>query len=227
MNTTRPWYVIAFTVLVAAGFTAAVTSVQVATQAKVARNEALFEQRALVKAFGLGDISAMSEAEIATLVEARIDGPQALTDPRTGAAIPVWRAYRTEARKELVGIGFKFEGKGFWDTINGILAVGPDRRKVIGLAVLDQKETPGLGGRIMEASFQERFKGLLVTPPDSAKHQYIYITGATPSGEQDPRYGRTVDAITGATQTCLALEKLLDKDIAAFHRATSAQDGSE
>jgi len=82
---------------------------------------------------------------------------------------------------------------------------------------LSHKETPGLGGRIIEPEFRERFVGGDVSRPD-AEGRYIIIGGGKPP-ETDPSHNRHVDAITGATGTSRALGKFINRDIARFHRA--------
>ena len=226
LDTTRPAYVIAFTALVSAAFTAGVMVVQVSSRGRVQRNEALFKQRALVQAFDLGDVSKMDGADVAELYEQHIRGPEMLKDPETGRDIETYRATASGgaagAGREL-GVAFLFSGRGFWDQISGVLALTPDLNRVIGLAILSQKETPGLGGRITEPQFQGRFKGLDASPPRDETERFIHITRAEPAGKQDPRYGRTVDAITGATQTSLALDRLINENLRAFRRALAAR----
>lgn len=50
-------------------------------------------------------------------------------------------------------------GLGLWDAIYGYLAIAPDGVTVIGITWYDQKETPGLGANIAEASWQSLFPG--------------------------------------------------------------------
>ncbi|HRT97887.1 MAG TPA: hypothetical protein P5532_26065, partial [Planctomycetota bacterium] len=59
LNVNSPLYVLGFTTAISVVLTAAITSLQVATAAKVRQNEALREERALVSVFGLGDVAAM------------------------------------------------------------------------------------------------------------------------------------------------------------------------
>lgn len=50
-------------------------------------------------------------------------------------------------------------GLGLWDAIYGYLALKPDGVTVTGITWYDQKETPGLGANIAEASWQSLFPG--------------------------------------------------------------------
>ena len=86
------------------------------------------------------------------------------------------------------------------------------------MVFIEQAETPGLGGRITEDAFEQQFKGLNAAPPEQGR-QYIYVARERPENRNDPRFGRSVDAITGATQTSMAVERLLNADLEQFRRA--------
>jgi len=225
LDVNKPLYVLGFTAVVSAFFTAAITSLQVATAAKVKQNETLREEKAIVSVFGLGDVAKMSEPEIFSAARRRVDRSLVVRDPESGREFQLFRAYRTEAEpgsprndQDVEAIALPFAGVGFWARITGLMALTPDLSKVTGLVFVDQSETPGLGGRITEKEFQDKFKGLVVTPP-AAGGRFLYIGGGAPSNPQDPRAGRYVDAITGATQTSLAVGKFLDDNLRQFRRA--------
>jgi len=59
-------------------------------------------------------------------------------------------------------------GFGLWDAIYGYLAIEPDGETVIGISWYDQKETPGLGANITEASWQDLFPGKLIFQPSAS-----------------------------------------------------------
>lgn len=211
LDVNHPAYVVGFAAVLSAVFTAAVVSVQVATASRIERNEALREQKALVKAFGLGDVGKLSVQEIAALVESRIARREAITDPETGR---VFRWFSTQN-----AVAFEFSGSGFWAPITGLMALTPDLKQVVGFVVVEQAETPGLGGRVTEEAFQQQFRGLNVAPPAEGA-QALHIQRKKPAGDDDPRFGRVVEAITGATQTSMALERLLNANLEQFRRAT-------
>jgi Na+-transporting NADH:ubiquinone oxidoreductase subunit NqrC len=75
-----------------------------------------------------------------------------------------------------------------------------------------------LGGRIEEPIFTDQFRqGVNVAPNDRGAFIRLGSPGA-PDAD-----GRQVDAITGATQTCLAIERVLNHQLAIFHRAMAAR----
>ncbi len=100
-------------------------------------------------------------------------------------------------------IAFKFDGEGLWGPISGIVALSSDMKTVEGITILEQQETPGLGGRIVEEDFLNQFKGAEVEP------QLVIKKGSEAAG-----MGNEVDGITGATMTNKALEGMLNKQIA-------------
>jgi len=80
-------------------------------------------------------------------------------------------------------------GPGLWGTIT--MAVGYDRAAgtIAGIEVIDQNETPGLGGRIGEGWFKEQFRGKrlplrTVSEGETAGDtEFQAITGATYSSQ--------------------------------------------
>jgi Na+-transporting NADH:ubiquinone oxidoreductase subunit C len=57
------------------------------------------------------------------------------------------------------GYVFPVSVKGLWSTIHLLVAIKPDFSEYIGIKIISQGETPGLGARITEAWFQEQFAG--------------------------------------------------------------------
>lgn len=95
-------------------------------------------------------------------------------------------------------LAFEISGTGLWGPIHGILALQPDLETIKGITLIHQEETPGLGGRIAEKEFLDKFKdkkivpGIKILPPDKVSKV------------------DEVDAITGATLTCNAFEEILN-----------------
>lgn len=95
-------------------------------------------------------------------------------------------------------IAFEFYGPGLWGPISGIASVNPDLKTIKTIKILHQEETPGLGGRIAEKDFLSQFRGKEFLP------KLLFM----PQGKASAR--NEVDAITGATGSSRALEKLLN-----------------
>jgi len=97
-------------------------------------------------------------------------------------------------------LAFVFSGSGLWGEIEGVLCVKNDLETIEAVTIFKQNETPGLGARIAESKFLERFKNkkllpeLLILPPGKA------------TGDNQ------IDGITGATLSCKALERILNSE---------------
>ena len=92
-------------------------------------------------------------------------------------------------------------GAGYIGPINGILALNGDMNTIAGLAITDQVETPGLGGRIEEPAFLAQFAGTEIADPSGN------IRFAVAHGKAGNAY--EVDGITGATRTSNALTRTI------------------
>lgn len=88
---------------------------------------------------------------------------------------------------DLAGFALPAEGNGYQGTIKLMIGLSADLSTITGIEVLEQLETPGLGGRISEHTFQEQFRGLAALPLLS------YVKYRKPEGPSQ------IQAITGAT----------------------------
>ena len=219
-------YVIVYAAIISAVFTAGIMALHAATRGMVQRNERLAFQKAMVELFDLGEAAALSDQQIVDLYDKHIvdiSGDPQMVDPQTGQKFKAYSC--TDVDGTPVGLAFSFTGTGFWARIDGLIAVSPDfmlpppssGAKVLGIAFLAHQETPGLGGRITERQWRRKFIGLDLSPPQ-ADGQWIYIGGPVATDPDSPRHNRRVDAITGATGTCSAVEKFLNEQLDAIQR---------
>jgi len=93
---------------------------------------------------------------------------------------------------------FEFYGPGLWGPISGVASINPDLKSIKAIKIVYQEETPGLGGRIAEHSFLKQFRGKEFFP------RLIFMPEGKSSAVNE------VDAITGATGSSRALERLLN-----------------
>lgn len=204
MNKKSPVYVLSFMAAICVVFGTGISVVNYATQGLLARNAAMHRNRVLCRAFQL-DVAGSSAEAYQQAVDAAL---------RT-TAVGGRTVYECVAPgKE--SVGFVAGGMGFWDRIDVVLALTPDLHTILNVQVLDQKETPGLGARIEEAWFTDQFKGLAVAW-DHPQGQRVLV-GANPA----PNAANEVDAITGATQTSMALMRFFNEELDAFRAAYSA-----
>lgn len=84
-------------------------------------------------------------------------------------------------------------GQGYGGRIDAILALRGDMNTIAGIAVTGQSETPGLGARIEETSWQASFPGTELR--DASGEMRFRVARGQASGVHE------VDGITGATRT--------------------------
>jgi electron transport complex protein RnfG len=110
--------------------------------------------------------------------------------PTRGADEPeVYGGYGEDG--EFLGYAIPTEGAGYQDTIQLIYGFVPDRSRVVGMQVLESRETPGLGDRIYkDQGFVGAFRDLAVEPrielvkeAATADNEVAGITGATISSQ--------------------------------------------
>jgi electron transport complex protein RnfG len=97
-----------------------------------------------------------------------------------------------------LGFAIPAQGPGFQDTIKLLYGYDPKRRRVVGMEVLESKETPGLGDKIFkDMEFVGAFRDLAVEPE-------VVVTkkGSTRDNE--------VDAISGATISSQAVVRIIN-----------------
>lgn len=98
-------------------------------------------------------------------------------------------------------ITFEFYGPGLWGPISGIASINADLKTIKTIKILHQEETPGLGARIAEQDFLKQFVDKEFLP------KLLFM----PEGKAKDK--NEVDAITGATGSSKALEKLLNETL--------------
>jgi len=136
-------------------------------------------------------------------------------DPLNPAAIEKTYAQRIEER-ETAGIptyvekqsgrkAISLSGNGFQSPIHVLVALDGD--VISSFRVVSQAETPGLGSRITEESFQKSFAGKKI-----GGGVKMVKTGQADASE--------FDAITGATETSRALERLLNAGFSKYFGAS-------
>jgi electron transport complex protein RnfG len=97
-----------------------------------------------------------------------------------------------------VGFAIPAEGPGFQDTIKLIYGFDPARQRIVGMEVLESRETPGLGDKIIkDQNFVGTFRDLAITPE-------VVSTKKGRSAENE------VDAISGATISSNAVVRIIN-----------------
>lgn len=92
-------------------------------------------------------------------------------------------------------------GSGYQSTIRAYLALRSDLNTIAALSIYEQKETPGLGTRIAEAAWQDRWVGKRIA--DEAGDIRIAVVRGSGAGPFE------VDGITGATRSTNGVSNLV------------------
>jgi Na+-transporting NADH:ubiquinone oxidoreductase subunit C len=193
----RGWYPVVYMFGITFVCAGILVGLATGTHARVEANARIRFERALLEAVAVVIPQRASPAAVHRLFLEHLGEPA----PASGDAYRLLRNGRT------VAYALPFEGQGFWDVIRGVIGIAHDGATVLGLAVYDQKETPGLGAEIAQAPFENAFAGLRLAPGRPALR--VRQGGGTDDAN-------AVDAVTGATQTCTRLERMLNEAIAAW-----------
>lgn len=92
-------------------------------------------------------------------------------------------------------------GQGYGGRIDAIIAVHGDMNTIAGIAVTQHSETPGLGARIEDPSWQANFPGTLIRD-DSGDVRFSVARGVATTDYD-------VDGITGATRTSSSVTRMM------------------
>ena len=112
-------------------------------------------------------------------------------------------------REELVGLAVEAQGMGYQDVIGVIYGYSFAEEAIIGIQVLESKETPGLGDKIeTDAAFLENFERLDVSLRDDLSELANPIV---PVKHGEKAHPWEVDGITGATISSVAIAKILNQ----------------
>lgn len=101
-------------------------------------------------------------------------------------------------------VAFEFNGPGLWGGISGIVCLEKDLNTIRKIKITHQEETPGLGSRIAESDFLKQFKKKVISP------RLIFMPEGKAANNNE------VDAITGATGTSRAFEKLINENLQKY-----------
>lgn len=185
------WFGVIYMFLVTAFFSSIVIGFSQFTRARVEANEYLaFEEAVLTVLPGLFDSGASRFEKHRTFVKRVIE-----PDEESGGA------YTLKEAGQIVAYALPISGRGFWAPIKGVIGMKADQQTITGIAFYEQNETPGLGAEITNTAFRSQFEGKVISTDGKALN--IKRPGAK-LGKND------VHAVTGATQTCTRLEKIIN-----------------
>ena len=174
------------------------------TKPVIERNEAEALQRAILQ------VLPAARESLAFAREA--DGWRALEPGAATTAPVVHAAY--DADQQLVGVAVEARQMGYQDVIRLLYGYAPEREAIVGIRVLESRETPGLGDRIeKDPDFLVNFERLdvsLVADGSALAHPIE----AVKHGEKEHPW--QVDGITGATISSVAVADALARSASAW-----------
>lgn len=190
----KRWFPIFYMFITTAFFSAIVIGLTLATRERVQTNETLALEQAVLRVLpGLYD-ETLSKTELHQIFETKVTPPSG----ESGGA------YVAKDNGDVTAYAVPIGGEGFWAPIHGFIGVADDRRTVTGIAFYEQNETPGLGAEIETPEWRAQFEDL--TLADGSKAVDMRRPG-------EPLNENAVHAVTGATQTSVRVEKLINASV--------------
>jgi Na+-transporting NADH:ubiquinone oxidoreductase subunit C len=122
--------------------------------------------------------------------------------------------YLKKIGDDVGGYAIPIAGKGLWSTLYGYFAIEPDGRTVKGITFYKHGETPGLGGEVDKAWFQQNFIGKRFVDDNDQLLGIHIIKGKVQSDDREAYH--KVDGISGATMTGKGLQNFLKDDLAKY-----------
>lgn len=107
-------------------------------------------------------------------------------------------------------------GRGLWGGISGYIALKKDFDTVFGSYFTHESETAGLGARIVEEEFQEKFIGKKAFSDSTFQKVALVLSKKIENPEHE------VDAITGATLTSNGVSEMFQTSLLPYQKFFSA-----
>jgi electron transport complex protein RnfG len=139
-----------------------------------------------------------------------VDGTLERAEPGDTGGSVIHACYDGESR--LVGVAVEASGQGFQESIRLLYGYSPDQGAVVGMKVLESKETPGLGDKIgKDPGFLSNFDSLVVRLDEAGASAAQPIPLVKPGQKTAPWQ---IEAITGATISSRAVATILESSVA-------------
>jgi electron transport complex protein RnfG len=176
-----------------------IVSVFELTRPVIERNQAEALQRAIFQVLP----EARSNATFRLVGEDRFE----ILDGKPNGAPLAHAGY--DADRRLVGLALEARGMGYQDVIRLLYGYSFAEQAVIGIRVLESRETPGLGDKIeTDPAFLANFERLDVSLSDDLTRILHPIEAVKRGARQHPWQ---VDGITGATISSVAIADILSQ----------------
>ncbi len=189
---------------VAMGCGLIISTVYQGTAAPIAENRARALEQAIVRV--LPGTTTQRGFEL-------IDDALVGVEPASGALIAGY-----DATGALIGVAVPAQVMGYQDTIGTLFGYDPTAERIIGFAVLNSRETPGLGAKIADdPKFLASFQGLDVRLANGGLRNPVTLT--RPRVQHQAWH---IDGITGATVSSQAIASAVNSTAASRFAAIRA-----
>ena len=189
----QAWLVLVLAML----YGAALAGVHMQFSPKIEENK-INETRQKVPELVLGEEQAKQAATGAFELNAE---QTMITVDQGGGRTIAYSVFKASTAGETKGWVAKASAQGYADKVELLIGMSPEADKITGLFVLDQKETPGLGAKIVDPSWRGQFVGKSTAQPFQAV-----------KNKADEPY--EIDAITGATISSKTVCGIVNKTVA-------------
>jgi Na+-transporting NADH:ubiquinone oxidoreductase subunit C len=178
-----------FMLIVTLVFISITTIIYTLSKDTIAFNEALRSRESILYAAGIPVPGSGQETD-------RIYGERVEEVKDDKGNIQYYRV-KGENSKDVKNIVIVAHGAGLWGEITAAIGYDVSGKTISGIEIIDQNETPGLGGRIGESWFKEQFRG---------KRYPISLVG-----EQAAAGPNEIQAITGASYSSKAIQDIVNR----------------
>ena len=145
----------------------------------------------------------------------RKDAPAVITSQvvrvQVNGKTKYYKLFKATSGGRLDGWVVKTSGQGYAERIDLLVGIDPSATVITGVYILEQKETPGLGNKIISSHWRSQFANRKTDQP----------LVVTKRGDGGPH---TIDAITGATISSRSVTRIVNRavrdlksDLAAAH----------
>lgn len=193
----KAWFPIFYMFTITVFFSAIIIVFGSLTRKRVADNERIAFERAVLQALPLELPQGAGPRQIHEIYIEKIEE----ADSSSAGALRFFDA------GTLLAYALPLDGPGFWAPIKGVIGIAADQRTITGISFYEQNETPGLGGEIVTAQFRDQFIGKVI--PETGTPLEILSPTATLDDN-------AVHAVTGATQTSNRLGRFMNEQLAVW-----------
>lgn len=175
----------------------AIVIVYESTKSKIQSNAISLRDQAI--------LDVLPEARTSTAFRYNDSGRFERTSPNDSSGDLIFAGYDADHR--LVGVAIEASGMGYQDLVRVLYGYSFDKQAIVGIRVLQSRETPGLGDRVeSDPDFLANFDALDVSiDPDSG--ELLHPIEFVKSGKKEASW--QIDGISGATITSRAITEML------------------